>query len=205
MSDFTYEITEEKRIYETYEWDNTWLEYAYDENADRVLYIGDSISCQSRRLITEKAEGQFLFDGFGTSKGIDNPYFDAAISIFAKQQPDRRAVLFNNGLHGWHLEDETEYREYYEKKIKFLLEEFKGVPLFIVLTTHIADEEREKRVIKRNKVATELAKKYKLPIIDLYTVTAANPNTLSADGVHLLKEGYELLAEEILKVLNEYI
>ena len=86
-----------------------------------------------------------------------------------------------------------------------MLEEFKGVPLFIVLTTHIADEEREKRVIKRNKVATELAKKYKLPIIDLYTVTAANPNTLSADGVHLLKEGYELLAEEILKVLNEYI
>ena len=205
MGSLTYEKSDEKRVYETYEWDNTWLERAYDEDVDRVLYIGDSISCQSRRIITEKAEDKLLFDGFGTSKGIDNPYFDDAISIFAKQQPKRLAVLFNNGLHGWHLDDETEYKEHYEKKIEFLLKEFKDTPLFIVLTTHIADEDREKRVIKRNKVALEIAEKYNLPVIDLYAVTVANPDTLSPDGVHLLREGYDLLAEEILRVLKEYI
>ncbi len=205
MGSLTYEKSDEKRTYETYEWDNTWLERAYDEDTDRVLYIGDSISCQSRRIITEKAEDKLLFDGFGTSKGIDNPYFDNAISIFAKQQPKRLAVLFNNGLHGWHLDDETEYKEHYEKKIEFLLKEFKDAPLFIVLTTHIADAEREKRVIARNNVASELAGKYNLPVIDLYAVTSANPDTLCPDGVHLLKEGYELLAEEVLKVLKQYI
>jgi len=204
MKGFTYEKDNKNEQFETYEWDNTWIEHAEDAKMKRALYIGDSISCATRTLATAKSDEKLLFDGFGTSKGLDNPFFKECIKIFAKQQGQREVILFNNGLHGWHLDDETEYGYHYEEMVKFLLEEFKNIPLFVVLTTHIADEEREKRVTVRNKVAKKIAEKYNLPVIDLYEVSSQKEGLLSQDGVHLTKEGYELLAEKILSEVKAY-
>lgn len=203
MSNFTYEAKDSKTIYETYEWDNVWLEHADDKETKRVLYIGDSISCMTRRKATAKTGDTVYFDGFGTSKGLDNPYFKDAIKLFTKQQPGRNAIIINNGLHGWHLEDETEYKAYYEEMVKFLLEEFKNIPLFILLTTRVRDEERGKRVVVRNDAAKRVADKYGLTVIDLYAVSKSMPEFLSPDGIHPETEGYEALATEIVKRMGE--
>lgn len=104
MSVFTYQ-TENHNKYEGFEWDNAWLDHINDKEAKRVLYIGDSISCGLRSVATALSEEQIRFDGFGTSKSLDNPYFKESIRLFAGQQGKRDVVLFNNGLHGWHLED----------------------------------------------------------------------------------------------------
>jgi len=205
MSEFTYELTDLKEKYETYEWDNLWIDHARDISDKRVLYIGDSISCGTRHIATKRTNEKIYFDGFGTSKGIDNPYFMPSLKLFADQEARRDAVIFNNGLHGWHLEDETEYSHYYEEMIKFLLEEFKNTPIAVVLTTYIVNEERHKRVVCRNKAAKEIAEKYNLPIIDLYSVSVDNANLLTEDGVHFAEKGYELFADEIIRVLNEII
>jgi len=114
MDGFTYEFEKRCERLETYEWDNVWWEQADKEKADRVLYIGDSISCGTRRVATKTSEHTLLFDGFGTSKAVDNPFFTGALHMFAQQQRERRVVLFNNGLHGWHLDDEIEYAEGYQ-------------------------------------------------------------------------------------------
>ena len=202
MGSFTYENNDRNEKLETYEWDNVWIDHADNPDARRVLYIGDSISCGTRHEATKKTNEELLFDGFGTSKGIDNPYFMRAVSLFAAQEGKREAVIFNNGLHGWHLDDETEYKNYYEEMIKALLKEFSDTPLYIVLTTYVTDAERANRVIVRNKVAAEIAKKYSLPVIDLYSVSLKHKDLISSDGVHFSKEGYEKLAEEIIKSLN---
>ena len=201
MSQFTYENEAPKACLETYEWDNVWWEQTNKFDTPRVLYIGDSISCGTRRKATELSQGQFLFDGFGTSKAVDNPYLTSSIRIFAEQQRNRCAVLFNNGLHGWHLQDETEYKQYYEKMIRFLLDEFKDTPLLLVLTTHVANADRDARVVVRNRVVSELALKYGLSTVDLYAITNSQ-NDLFTDGVHLKPEGYELLAKELIKSLQ---
>lgn len=202
---FTYENEDRKVPLETYEWDNTWIDHAADVDRNRVLYIGDSISCGSRMVATELTEWKILFDGFGTSKAVDNPWFTDSVRIFAKQQRERTAVLFNNGLHGFHLDDETGYKEHYENIVRFLVEEFKETPVFIVLTTHIADEKREERVKIRNKVALEIAEKYSLPVIDLYSVSLENKHLLTADGVHFTPDGYKKLAGKIVETLQEKI
>ena len=98
---------------EVFEWDNVWWECADTAGIPRVLYIGDSISCGIRRIATQLTNEEILFDGFGTSKGIDNPYLMDSIKLFAEQEGKREAVLFNNGLHGWHLDDEKEYKEHF--------------------------------------------------------------------------------------------
>ena len=165
-----------------------------------MLYIGDSISCGIRKLATERSGGAYLFDGFGSSKAVDHPYLTECIRVFALQENRRDAILINNGLHGWHLNDETEYGQYYEDVIRFLQKEYPQTPLYLVLTTSVQNEEREARVKLRNAATLKLAEAHKLPVIDLYSVSAANGN-LRTDGVHFQKEGYEKLADAILSAL----
>ena len=200
MSDFTYEYKDKQEIYETYEWDNVWIEQTGNIGANRVLYIGDSISCGTRQIATRVSENAYLFDGFGTSKALDNPFLFDAIHLFAAQLPKIQTVIFNNGLHGWHLDDATEYGEYYEKAIKFLLHEFDGKKIFLLLTTSVADTDREERVKIRNDVVKSLAQKYNLPIIDLYSTAALYTEFRLDDGVHYSGAGYNKFA---LKILEE--
>ena len=205
MSDYTYEFERRCETLETYEWDNVWWEKANVKQATRVLYIGDSISCATRRVATQVSGNTILFDGFGTSKAVDNPYFVPSLRLFAEQEGERRAVLFNNGLHGWHLEDQSDYARAYEDVLVQLLEEFKGTPVMLLLSTPVADTERDRRVQVRNEVVLALAKKYCLPVIDLYSVTKARAELLSPDGVHFLPEGYRLLAEAIVERVKEQL
>ncbi len=203
MDKFTFEEYDRKEKLETWEWDRVMINHTEDEKGKRLLYIGDSISCGVRGVVNEKYG--IYFDGFGTSKALDNPYFRPALSLFARQQGRRDVVLFNNGLHGWHLDDKTEYKEYFEDFVKYLLDEFKGTPLYIVLTTFYSNEKRVHRVVARNEVALEIAKKYDLPVIDLYTVSINNKDLLSEDGVHFVDAGYEKLTEEIIdKISKEF-
>lgn len=206
MKSFTYENDNSKDVYEKYEWDNTWIEHANGSNARRVLYIGDSISCQIRQHATKLAKETILFDGYGSSKGIDNPYLVDSIRLFAKQQGKCDVVIFNNGLHGWHLDDKTEYGEYYKRIVKFLLDEFKDTPIFLALTTHVGNNEREKRVIARNNTVIKIAKNFNLQIIDLYSKSLELHDMLDEYGVHFSQNGNIILAgkilDEIMKHLN---
>lgn len=205
MSQYTYEFENKNVELETYEWDNVWWEQTSRTNTPRVLYIGDSISCSIRTRATTFSEGRLLFDGFGTSKALDNPFLFDSIRIFAKQQRYRNAVIFNNGLHGWHLDDEEQYPYYYEEMVKFLLDKFKDTPIAIVLTTSVADAEREQRVKCRNEVANEIAVKYGLPVIDLYSVSVEFSEFRKDDGVHFTSEGYQLLADVLVEKVKEII
>ena len=205
MSEFTYENQNNKSRYETYEWDNVWIDQANNTDSKRVLYIGDSISCGIRRIATELTKEEILFDGFGTSKGIDNPYFMDSVKLFASQQGKRDAVIFNNGLHGWHLNDETDYKVYYEAFVKYLLDNFKDTPVMIALTTYITSEKQEKRVRARNAAALEVAEKYNLPVIDLYTEAIKNKKHIKSDGVHFLKKGYVCLAKKVVSEVKKII
>ena len=205
MKGFTYEFENSYEKLETYEWDNVWWEHANVTGAARALYIGDSISCGTRRIATEVAEEKIYFDGFGTSKAVDNPYFAESVRSFARQQGERDVVFFNNGLHGWHLDDKTEYPERYEELVKFLVEEFEGTPVAIVLTTAVADPVRDARVVERNKAAIAIAEKYGLPVVDLYSIVKDNMGLLVGDGVHLRPEGYRLLATELVARAKEWV
>lgn len=199
MSNFTYEKEERKEKLETWEWDSLWLEHPSDKETKRVLYIGDSISCGTRRIATAQTDSKIYFDGFGTSKGIDNSYFKDTLSLVGKQENRRDIVIFNNGLHGWHLSDDGEYGYYFDDMVNFLINEFPDTKVCIVLTTYVKDDERNQRVIKRNKTASAIAEKYSLPVIDLYSVSSQAPELLTEDGVHFSEEGYIAIAKKIIE------
>lgn len=204
MSEFTYEREDLSSALETYEWNDVWWEQTQEHERKRVLYIGDSISCGLRRVATNCSGEKILFDGFGTSKAVDNPFLADSVRLFGMQQGKRDLVIFNNGLHGFHLEDATEYKEYYEKMVCFLLEEYQDTPIALVLTTCI-EGERNQRVEVRNQSAREIAQKYELPIIDLYQASVEHVSLRSEDGVHFTAEGYEKLAQVLLDSIYKIV
>ena len=86
MSDFTYESIDRNVPLETYEWDNIWIEHADEPDRTRVLYIGDSISVNNKRPATLYTDSKILFDNYGTSKALDNPYFAETIHLVANRR-----------------------------------------------------------------------------------------------------------------------
>ena len=200
MSEFTYETKVSAQKLESLEWDNVWWEQTQKETTKRVLYIGDSISCGTRRQITLLSNGEYLCDGFGTSKALDNPYFQPSVELFMKQMNRCDTILFNNGLHGFHLSNE-EYEKHYDRMLQFLLKT--GKPVYVVLTTDDVKHPQQNEIVDaRNEIAKALAKKHQLPVIDLHTVAVNNTEQHTPDGVHFNAEGYALLAKCILENLN---
>ena len=202
MNEFTFEYEGNDSIYETYEWDRMWIEQTNDDKARRVLYIGDSISEEPRKLLTPMCGDKILFDGFATSKGADNPYFKETLNLVMNQLPKIDLVFFSNGLHGWHLDDEK-FAFYYEELVQFLLKKYEKNSIYIFLLTYLECSSFKDRIIPRNEVIEKIAKKYDLSIVDLYSVVKQNKELISGDGVHLLAEGTELIAKKIIEVLKE--
>ena len=205
MSDLTYEANDRNVKYETFEWDNTWLVHADKPQMPRILYIGDSISIGIRRGFTAQAGDKVHFDQFATSRGIDNPFFMDVLTPFIKQEARRDAVFFNSGLHGWHLNDGEEYKEYYEKMLSYLKNQITDVPLILSLTTGLRDEQRNERVKARNDVVKEIAERMGLPVVDLYSVSIHNLDLLDADGVHFKPDGYAKLSAEVIESLKKAV
>ncbi len=201
MSKDTYEFDNKIEKKETYEWSDFWCEYANDAETFRVLYIGDSISRSMRYILNRVADGKIRIDNFATSKGIDNPFLKEEINIFKSQQERYDLVLFNNGLHGFHLNTE-EYGRHYGEMIQYLNDIFEDVPIEAVLTTFTSRDNMQKAVEERNAAACRVAKEHGVKVIDLYKPSYENRGLLADDGVHWKNDGCEMFAAILLEEIN---
>lgn len=194
----TYEENGKEKL-ETYEWDDGWIEHANDIKTYRVFYIGDSISRGVRSVINKLADGKVRIDNYATSKAVDNPCLVKAVELFASQIKHRDLILFNNGLHGFHLST-AEYEKYYDGIIESLVKDYPNTEVEIVLTTYTNRSPEQAEIVNdRNNSARMIASKYGLKVIDLHKVSYENRHMLIADGIHMTQEGYEVLAKAVLK------
>ena len=192
----TYETRDSNERLENFEWDRIWVQNARDTATSRLVMIGDSITLGIMETLNDHIRWQWPADSYTSSKALDNPNLIPTMRLYLTQEPRRTAIVFNNGLHGWHLNDSTEYAEYYEQTVAFLQKEFPDSPLFLSLCTYLRNEERNERVLARNKVIRTVAEKFGLPVIDLYTVTKNNADLLARDGVHF--SNYRPLCQEVM-------
>ena len=183
-------------VYECYEWDNTWIEHTENTAARRFLYIGDSISVGTRTPANAMGEGKIIFDHFGTSKALDNPYFLDSVTLFAAQSANRKAVFFNNGHHGWHLDEET-YAILYAGLLDKLAEKF-GTVIPVLTTYSTSEYSPNARVEARNAAVRKIAAERGLPVVDFYRISYENRDHL-IDGIHFDESGYRALAAELLR------
>ncbi len=191
MSDFTYQTQDSSVPLETYEWDRTWIEHTENVRAKRVFYIGDSISWGIRPEMQKKVGETFLTDALASSKALDNSYLLPTLDLFFRQIQTPDLLIVNNGLHGWHLTDDSEYPRLLETFLLTLKSRL-NCTVAVVLTTPVADAGRNERVKVRNASARAVAEKIGCPVIDLYSPAVS---LAQVDGVHFTAEGYQALAD----------
>ena len=100
-------------------------------------------------------------------------------------------------------DDHLKKRNLYAEMLDKLIENFGDVPVLPMLTTLSTSEHfPNARVEARNEIVRKLAAERGLTVIDLYAVACANREHI-ADGVHFNGEGYNALADELLRIVDE--
>lgn len=212
MDRFTYEDKKPVgQVRETYEWDNIWWEHAPDTAKKRALIIGDSISCGYRGRVNALLAGEIYADGFGTSKAVDNPYFKPSLDLMIAQS-GCSLMLFNSGLHGWHL-SVAEYEAHYLDLVKGLVRDYPDKSLALMLSTPTRcdddlskpDDTRNAVIRARNEAVRRIADNLGLDVIDLYAPLADRDGSLWNDPFHLCADGYEMLAALVADYIRKHV
>lgn len=199
-------------VHEKYEWSNIWWDCADDPTLPRVLLIGDSIACGYSGVVTRLLAGRYHVDRLGTSRSINDPVL-AKQTVLMLQEWPYVAVHFNNGLHGFHLDD-ADYAAALREYLTLIRQHCGAAKLIWASSTPITCNgdptvlaEDNSVVTARNQRAAEVMTAEGVPVNDLYSVVLGKPELRVPDGFHYNAAGYELLgkavAEAVLKALGQ--
>jgi hypothetical protein len=198
-------------VRESTEWAQIWNPGDDDLKTPRVLLIGDSISVGYGEGVRTLLQGQYLVDGLGTSRSVNDPILADEMLMMLKEH-QYVAIHFNNGLHGQHL-DGPAYLSGLRAFTKLLVANAAGAKLVWATSTPVTEAgqthplaKQNDMVIARNALAAQLMAELGIPTDDLYAAVVGQGELWSPDGVHLLAPGYQILsksvADSVLKALK---
>ncbi len=193
-------------VREQYEWFNIWWDCANDPALSRILLIGDSISCGYSPVVTRELQGKYHVDRLGTSRSLNDPVLLQATEMTLREFP-YRAVHFNNGLHGFHLDGPT-YAAALRDYVALIRRLAPDAKLIWASSTPITENGKpdtlagsNEVVTARNALAAEVMQQAGLPTDDLYSVVIDKPDLRSNDGYHYNGEGYEALGKAVAQAV----
>lgn len=205
----TYEFGECNTPLERIEWDDLWYQEADDAIYTRVLLIGDSITRGFREIANQLLnEVGTVVDQLATSKGLDNPFFIPLIDYAIAQQPGCKVIQLCLGHHGGHQSGD-EFRKSYDRILAHMTAKYPDKKLVLASLTPVRNaanlnemSTRNNRVLIRREITREMAEKYRLPYVDLYQPLVDHVEFFGPDGIHLLEDGYRLLAKTCVKTIK---
>ena len=199
-------MTAQKTTVKEYiEWTNLRWNNAPDAEKPRVLMVGDSIVAGHGDLVFDLVKDKLCIDYMATAKCVSDKDFMLELDYMLNLN-SYAAIIFNNGLHGWDIDDAV-YAEnlrealIYLKTKTTLLVWRSSTPIRTVGDLARFEDARNPRVIKRNADAAAIARDLGLPVIDLYARMAENPGLFCDDAIHYTPEGRKLQAETIAAFL----
>ncbi len=182
-----------QKIREEVEWCNIrWFDGT--DTGKRVMLIGDSITLGYGNVVCRELNEQGIHTAWlCTSKSIDNPSLHKEI-MYAMSEYPVDLIHFNNGLHGWHL-NENAYADALEDTLVWLRTHYPNTKFVFASTTQSARNAYEhEQIKKRNEKALEIAKRLNV-CVDPLAEVADTCSEFLTDGVHYQDEGYEVLGK----------
>lgn len=185
---------------EKYEWCQIWWDEADNDTKPRILLIGDSIAVGYRPYVKERIDDRCV-DMLATSKAIDDSAYKKELGYMLNEY-EYELIHFNNGLHGDHV-DRTNYLKGIENALEFIKSIQPASRVIIATSTPVTsegnktviNEEMDVLVTDRNNAVKEVARKYKLPIDDLYSQIKGKSSLRVDDGYHYNEDGKKVLGE----------
>ncbi|MBQ7912467.1 MAG: SGNH/GDSL hydrolase family protein [Clostridia bacterium] len=193
---------------ETFEWVQSWCDYADKNDKPRVLLVGDSITRGYQGIVRELLKDVAYVDYLSTSYAVDNKLYSQLVEGMAKNS-DYALIHFNHGLHGFHMSPRT-----YKSKIKNLLLRIRGKSKLVLAETTVVYKEGnkrlhtgwKKRVNERNEILGELATELDAELNRLYSVSERiAKNDRHNDGTHYAPKGCEILADAVAECVKSLL
>jgi len=193
---------------ETFEWVQSWCDYADKTDKPRVLLVGDSITRGYQAIVRELLKDVAYVDYLSTSYAVDNKLYGQLVEGMAKNS-DYALIHFNHGLHGFHMTPRT-----YKSKLKNLLVRMRGKAKLVLAETTVVYKEGnkrlhtgwKKRVNERNEIIGELATELDAELNRLYAVSESiSKEDRAQDGTHYAKQGYEKLASAVAETVKKFL
>lgn len=202
-------LAEKTEIRENIEWISIRWHNAPDTTMPRVLLVGDSIVAGHGTRTHELMKEELCVDFFATAKHVtDVEYMEELLFMMSRRKYD--LILFNNGLHGFDIEDDL-----YKPALKEVLATLKektprlcwrtSTPILDKENLEEFNAERTPRVLRRNEDAAAVAEELGLPILDLYTPMAENKKLFCPDAVHYSEEGQQTQAQLIADFIKKQL
>lgn len=206
-------VKAERHIEREYiEWSDVWLPGANKTDLPHILIIGNSITRGYTPKVEPAFEGRAYVGRISNSKCLGDPaLFDELESVLKHNKFD--IIHFNNGLHGAEYSEE-EYDKAFPKLIKLLRKYQPDAKLIWATTTPVRQSEGmtgfadfTERVKERNKIAMKhIAKDGNIMVDDLWGTVIDHPEYYAGgDGTHPVDAGWEALAAQVTKVLNQVL
>ena len=115
------------------------------------------------------------------------------------------------GALGRPLMSVEEYSDALKRVHERIRQVFPNAKIIFALTTPLCDDiplsapRTTEDVIRYNEAARKVMDELNVPIDDLFEAAKEIPDELYADGVHYKPEGYQVLAEAVVRALENYI
>ena len=191
---------------ERIEWIRVWIPDARRDLRPRILLVGDSITQGYYGRVAGLLSGKAYVGSLTTSLSVCDPKFLDVLKPILDSF--RFSVIhFNNGIHGKDYSLEA-YKKSLDKTFRFLREKAQGARIVWASTTPArfrpASKERNAQILARNRAALELAKKYNLPVDDLYALSK-DLDPLHRDDFHYKPKAIQAQARAVARFLERFI
>jgi len=187
------------------EWTDCWVPKTNDNKNKYTILIGDSITRQYQRRVTDLLKKECNTGYVATSLSVADPLYLALLTYILCIR-EYYVIHFNNCLHG-PAYTENQYKKGFEKAINLIQKIQPKAEIVLVLSTPLldgSDKQFQKRILERNKIVRELAEKYKLQIDDLYT-PVEHKDELHSDKYHFKPKGVDVLANTVVTKIKQVL
>lgn len=190
-----------------------------DDSLPKVLYFGDSISDGYGEPFKVLAEGKLnLYHWTHFENDIDKlkeRLFDEVLA-FAKYD----VIVFNNGLHSldWTPDKVSDERiaNHYRMLVKAFRKRAPQAKLVFVNCTPLTGKKGPSgkvetladfndKSLRFNRIAAKVMKREKVPVVDAYSLLAANLGEARGDQYHWNPSAYRKMAQLIFDKVNEVL
>jgi len=199
------------------EWVNFWWENAPDNNADRVLLIGDSITGSYRSLVQDRfnaAGKNVCVDAVYGSRGVEDESLFREIEYMLSPANgyDYKVIHINNGIHADYITPES-YEAGMRRYIAAIALLRPNARLVLVTSTPYTlkgtegrvDTERNGFILRRNGIVKRIAFEMGLEVDDLFAAVAGHAEYPQPDTVHFGDEGRTRLADTVYEKLTSLL
>jgi lysophospholipase L1-like esterase len=195
----------------------------------RVLLIGDSILAGYQKFVIEGVKDKAYIDAWvqpyhqGQIKGEDSIWKVAVKEVLANGPYD--LIFFNMGLHGWQKGriPEGEFIPLTRELVQSIRNDAPKAKLFWLNTTPITEQDTRSEaeratkkthalnpelnptIIEHNRLAAEVMKEEKIPVIDFYSLLVSRGNLASGDMFHWNEPASKMMGDEIAKTIVAHL